>query len=132
MPLLQTGMDNLQEKLIQLQAGASAVGLDHHRRELAAYRQRVKDSHDYAVRAAGHEPSEGEDMGGDFILTGDIQQTAPQQKNHLPIILAAILGTTLPLSSAVGYWMANFNGTDAEPPIVSKDLSNTLRPDFAP
>ena len=129
MPLLQTGLDHLQEKLIQLQAGASAVGLDHHRRELAAYRQRVKDSHDYAARAAGHEPSEGEDMGGDFILTGDIQQTSPQQKNYLPMILAGLLGAAVPISSAVGYFCMANSGTDAEPPIVH---GSTLRPDFAP
>jgi hypothetical protein len=133
---LQSNLEDLQEKLVGLGAGAQAVGLEDHRAMLAATRRRTREGYEASARAAGFEPVSGDDEMGDLVITGDIEMN----KNHEPPVSkpnggisktlgAAALGAALVAGPLLGYWLAT---PDSGPPSIDTNTQNTIRPDDYP
>lgn len=83
---MEQNLERLAERLLPIKVAGAAVGLEDHRRMLAAHAQRVLDSHRAMAKAAGFElPAEqGADNLGDIIITGDIIQPTPPPPSSPP------------------------------------------------
>jgi len=119
-----------------LAAAAKAVALADHRRMLHDHANRVQDSHECQMRAAGFEPKDrgGEDDEmGDITVTGDIHYQQPpdaKQKTAGGVsdtMKKAALGAALAASGAglgIGIpWMLGAFDKDA-PAVQSTDTRN--------
>lgn len=131
---MNTALENLRGKLVDLGTAAQAVGLDHHWRELAAHRQRVHDSHAAMSESAGFEASES-DMGGDLTITGDVQIAPPGQPAQSKGVAKAAIAATVGAALASGAMVAANQLSDpgASPPVADVDTDtdtdtrNTIR-----
>ena len=137
---LQTALDTLDQKLVQLGAAASAVGLEDHRAMLAAARRRTREGHVAMSQAAGMQASveaEEEDDVGDLTITGDIQlqKQAPHppatgvMKDLAKTIGAGAIGAGVLLGSQIA--MDRQPEAVEDPPAVvqpAPDHTATIRP----
>ena len=132
---LQTTLENLDQKLTQMGVAGHAVGLDHHRKELSAYRRRTREGHVASARAMGEELAECEaDDVGDLTITGDIQygHAEPQHSRKLPAVGAAVAGASVPLLMLLGHWLAGKEESVTVIDATTTATTHTLRPDELP
>ena len=135
---LQTTMENLKQKLTQMGAETSMVGLEAHRAMLAASRKRTRESHVAMSRAAGMQVSEEEDDVGDLTITGDIQlqQESPRPastgaaKDLAKMVAAGAIGAGAIVGSQIA--MDRPEPVMEDPPAivqpVQPDHTATIRP----
>ena len=138
---LQTTIQNLKEKITGIGVAQQAVGLEHHRKDLAAYRRRTREGFEAMAQATGFDtPSSaaGRDDMGDLVITGDIQldnkQSSHPSNGATKVVGAAVLGAALAGGPAIGYWWGDREEGGEEPTAVvaDSDASNTIRPDDQP
>ena len=135
---LQTALDNLDQKLVQMGAAASAVGLEDHRAVLAAARQRTREAHIAMSQAAGVQVSAEEEDVGDLTITGDIQlqkESPRPPSNGAMKDLAKMLGAG---AVGAGVLLGSQIAMDKQPEVVEEspavvqpappDHTATIRP----
>lgn len=142
----QTTLQRVREGLTGISQAAQVIGLQEHWRSLRSHQNRVDDSHEAMMQAAGFRRGEGnipaadDEMGDNLTVTGDnvyhIHPESPRQpqqtqpKSNLPAAIALAAGLGIPLG-ILAYQLPKLVGKPAVE-IEDKDTKNTLRPDEAP